>query len=145
MTSGTATQTERVRRLLAHEGAVRGSVAACAEAACRVYDKSHAHLAPLLGSAGVRALLIRSVKLTQGEFPFLDVALVDSATKLRDCLNAQEATVAAESAEALFATFFALITTFIGERLTTQTLRRAWPTIEDLAPSATTPTRETDQ
>ena len=71
------------------------------------------------------------MKLRQGQFPFLEVAVVDSSTKLRECLHAQDAAVATESAAALFGTFFALITTFIGERLTTQALRRAWPTIEE--------------
>ena len=98
-------------------------------AAGRVYDTLQAHLAPLLGSAGVRALLARSAKLTQRRFSFLEVAVVESSTKLRECLHAQDAAVATESAEALFGTFFALITTFIGERLTIEALRRAWPNI----------------
>jgi len=130
-------QMGRARLLLAHEGAVAGSAAECAAAAGRDYDKLHAHLAPLLGSAGVRALLVRSVKLRQGQFPFLEVAVVDSSTKLAECLRAQDAAVAAELAAALFGTFFALINKFIGERLTTQALRRAWPTIEEIAPAAT--------
>lgn len=133
----------RARQLLAHEGAVPGSSAECAAAAGRVYDKLHAHLAPLLGSAGVRALLVRSAKLRQDQFPFLELAVVDSSTKLRECLRAQDTAVATEAAAALFGTFFALITTFIGERLTTQALRRAWPTIEEMAPGTTTP--ETNQ
>ena len=136
-------QMGRARLLLAHEGAVAGSAAECTAAAGRVYDKLHAHLAPLLGSAGVRALLVRSVKLRQGQFPFLEVAVVDSSTKLAECLRAQDAAVAAELAAALFGTFFALINKFIGERLTTQALRRAWPTIEEIAPGATR--TETDQ
>ena len=114
-------QMDRARRLLAHEGAGR------------VYDKLHAHLAPLVGAAGVQALLARSAKLAQGEFACLSVAVVEDSTRLRDCLRSQDPTVAAESAAALFATFFALITVFIGERLTTQVLRTAWPTIEELA------------
>jgi hypothetical protein len=52
-------------------------------------------------------------------------------------LQAQDPAVATESAAALFGTFFALITAFIGERLTTQILRRAWPTIEETAPRET--------
>jgi hypothetical protein len=133
-------QLERARQLLAHEGA-SGSPAECAVAGGRVYDKLDAHLAPLLGSAGVRALLVRSAKLTGGRFPFLEAAAVESSTKLRESLHAQDAAVASESAAALFGTFFTLLATFIGERLTTQALRRAWPTIEAMTPSTTTETK----
>jgi hypothetical protein len=45
--------------------------------------------------------------------------------------------VAGDSAAALFGTFFTLMTTFIGERLTTQVLRSAWPTIEEMASTET--------
>lgn len=111
-------------------------------AAGRVYDKIHAHLAPLLGSAGVRALLGRSIKLSQSRFSFLEAASVESSTKLRECLQAQDAAVATESAAAVFGTFLALLTIFIGERLTTQALRRAWPTIEEMAPNTTAETNK---
>jgi hypothetical protein len=127
---------ERARRLLAHEGAA-GGADECATAAGRVYDKLDAHLAPLLGSAGVRALLARSAQLTQSDFSFLASAFPENSTKLRECLKAQDPAVATESAAALFGTFFTLITTFIGERLTTQALRSAWPTIEKMAPTET--------
>ena len=56
------------------------------------------------------------------------------STKLRSCLEGQAPAVAMEAAVALFARFFALITTFIGERLTTQALRSAWPHIDETAP-----------
>jgi hypothetical protein len=129
-------QIERAQLLLEHERAAGPSDDA--GAAGRVYEKLHANLAVLLGSAGVQALLVRSVKLTQKQYPFLE--RVDSATALRACLQMQSAAVAAESAAALFGTFFALITTFIGERLTSQVLRHAWPTIEGIPRSATAET-----
>ena len=129
-------QIERARRLLAHEGAA-GDVDEAATAAGRVYDKLDAHLAPLLGAAGVQALLARSAKLTQGEFSFLTVAGPDGSKKLRECLRAQDPAVATESAAALFGAFFTLLTTFIGERLTVQALRRAWPQIEEMSPTET--------
>ena len=127
-------QMERARRLLAHEGA---SAAAheSATAAGRVYDKLHVHLAPLVGKAGVQALFVRSAKLAQGEFACLaEASFHENSAKLRKCLEAQDPAVARESAAALFGTFFDLLTTFIGERLTTQALRSAWPTIEAMAP-----------
>jgi hypothetical protein len=130
----TPAQVERARRLLAHEGAA-ASADDCATAALRLYDKLHAHLAPLVGAAGVQLLFVRSAKLAQGEFARLaGVAILEGSTKLRECLQAQDPAVATESAAALFGTFFALIATFIGEPLTTQVLRGAWPTIEETAP-----------
>lgn len=134
MTPPSSAHLEWARRLLAHEG-VPGSLDAQSAAAGRVYDKLHAHLAPLIGAAGVQALLVRSARLTQPQFRFLDVALLEDSLKLSEGLQAQGPAVAAESAAALFATFFALVTTFIGERLTTQLLRSAWPMIANMAPT----------
>src|SRR5678816_4596544 len=95
----------------------------CAAAAARVYDKLNAQLSPLLSAPGFHALLVRSARLTRGEFVCLaDVGVVDSSASLRACLLTLDPVAAAATAEALFGTFFALITTFIGERLTTQTL-----------------------
>jgi hypothetical protein len=131
-------QLAKAKRLLVHEGAA-GSADECAKAAGLVYDKLHAHLAPLVGSAGVQALLARSVQLTRGEFPFLEVAVLEGSPKLRERLKAQDPVVAIESSAALFGTFFTLITTFIGERLTTEVLRRAWPMIEETSPRETEP------
>ena len=131
-------QMERARRLLAHEGAAGSVDKHVTTAAGRVYDQLQAHLAPLVGDAGVQLLFVRSAKLTQGEFAFLaEVPIFEGSTKLRECLQAQDPAVGTESAAALFGTFFALITTFIGERLTTQVLRRAWPTIEETAAEET--------
>lgn len=115
--------------MLALEGAA-SSAHECATAAGRVYDKLQAHVAPLLGAAGVQALLVRSVKIVRGQFPFLEVSILEGSANLRACLEAQDPAVAAESAATLFGTFFALIAVFIGERLTTEVQRRAWPTIE---------------
>lgn len=125
----------RAKRLLAHEGAAGSADERSMTAAGRVYDKLHTHLAPLLGDAGVELLFVRSAKLAQGDFAWLaEVSILEGSTKLRECLKAQEPAVATDSAAALFGTFFALITAFIGERLTTQVLHSAWPTIDDMAP-----------
>ena len=68
-------QRERAKRLLAHEGDSGGSATECAAAAWRVYEKLNARLAPLLGSAGVQALFVRSAKLASAEFaPLAEVA-----------------------------------------------------------------------
>ena len=131
-------QLERARRLLAHEGAAGSAHERAATAASRVYDKIHAHMAPLVGDAGVQLLFARSAKLAQGEFTGLaEISILEGSTPLRERLQEQESPLAPESAEALFGTFFALIATFIGERLTNQMLRRAWPTIEEMATEET--------
>lgn len=132
MTRASPAQVEKARRLLAYEGAA-GSADECAAAAARVCDKLHAHLDPLLGAAGVQALLARSAKLTRAEHPCLDVSFVDGSTALRERLRAEDPAAATEAAAALFGTFFTLINTFIGERLTTQVLRTAWRTIEAIS------------
>ncbi len=129
---------ERARRLLAHEGAAGSVDERATTAAGRVYDKLHAHMAPLVGVAGVQLLFVRSAKLAKGEFASLaEVSGFEGSTKLRERLQAQDPAVATESAAALFGIFFTLLTTFIGERLTTQVLRSAWPTIEETVPKET--------
>lgn len=128
---------ERARRWLAHERSGPASADEWAAAAERVYDKLHAQLAPLIGVAGVQALLVRSLKVAHLEFACCDVATVESSTKLRECLRVQEPAAALETAAVLFGTFFTLITTFIGERLTTQVLRSAWPALDEPAPRET--------
>jgi hypothetical protein len=136
MTQSNDLPMERVRRLLAHEGAFGGSSEALAVAAERIHDKLTAHLSPLLGSAGVQALFVRSVKLARlGLAPTTDVPVLASSTDLSTFLRQLEPAVATNVAEALFATFLALMATFIGERLTHQALRSAWPTLEEEAPS----------
>ena len=125
--------------MLAHEGAASGAKDNAAAAAGRVYDKLHAHLTPLLGGIGVQSLFVRSAKLTPGEFGRLSqVSVLEGSAKVRDHLQAQGSVVDTESAAALFGTFLALLTTFIGERLVTQVLRRAWPTMEE-TPEETVP------
>lgn len=121
--------------LLAHEGAA-GDAEARGHAAGRVYDKLHAHLAPLLGKTGVELLLVRSAKLVQGELAFLsESSILGGADDLRDRLRQPAPALALESATDLFANFFGLLMNFIGERLTNQILRTAWPTL-DAVPAA---------
>ena len=125
-------QIDRARRLLAHEGAAV-SADSCATAAGRVFDKLTSHLAPLVGAAGVQALFARSAKLAKGEVACLAEASTLSSVTLRECLQAQDPAIAMQSAAELFGTFISLITTFIGERLTTEVLRSTWPTFEETA------------
>ena len=114
--------------LLAHERAA-GEAHDRELAAGRVYDKLRTHLAPLLGKTGVELLLLRSAKLVQGEFAFLtEASILGGAAELHAQMRPPAPALADDSATALFATFFDLLMTFIGERLTNQALRSAWPT-----------------
>jgi hypothetical protein len=127
--------TAMAQRLIATESGTGDGGDAYASAAARVYDKLEAQLSPLLGSLGFRTLFLRSAKLTRGEFPCLaDPSVVESPAKLSACVQTLDPDKAKETVEALFGTFFELITTFIGERLTTQVLRRAWPKIDESDP-----------
>ena len=127
----TQAQLDCARRWLAHDASTDTDATPSATAAGRVYDKLHAHLAPLVGVVGVDLLFTRSAKLVQGEF----ASPLERSATLRDRLQ----TIDPESAVKLFGTFFSLVTTFIGERLTTQILRRAWPTLDETTPPETHP------
>ena len=130
-------QIDMFRRLLAHEAAAAGAHGRATTTAGRVYDKLHTHVATIVGAVGVQSLFTRSAKLVQGEFTsFAEVSDLES-TKLRERLHMQNPPLATESVAALFGTFFTLLTTLIGERLTAQLLRGAWPTFEDMAPEKT--------
>jgi hypothetical protein len=131
-----AAQIVRAKRLLASEGASAEGSTECAAAAGRVYAKLDAHLAPLLGRAGVQALFARSAKMSHSGLASLAelVAAVGGSTELSTWLQSRDPEDAAKTAAVLFGTFLELITTFIGERLTVQVLRGAWPTIEETAP-----------
>lgn len=105
-----------------------------ASAAGNVYDALSRELSPVIGSAGMRALFARCLKLNRADFP--ELAAVSNAGDPRQESAAPSALVATldrleraraeQAATALFATFFALLTTFIGERLTWQIVQRAF-------------------
>ena len=138
MTKPSATQVDRAKRVLMYEGCAGSSSEECAAAAWRVYEKLNARLAPLLGSAGVEALFVRSAKLVQAQYGFLaEVATPGGMRTLGAALQALDPAAATEVAAALFGTFLELMSTFIGERLTVLILRSAWPTIEDKSPTET--------
>jgi hypothetical protein len=125
-----AEQTDRVKRLMDTEDLCAGGAETYVVAE-RVYDKFNAQLVPLLGEPGVRALFARSAKLAQGEISrFAEAVHLESSTALPAYLKALDPAIARPVAETLFATFLALIPTFIGERLTVHALRSAWPNID---------------
>ncbi len=129
-------QLERARRLLAHEVAADRAPGPASTAASRVYDKLYSQMAPLVGDSGVHMLFMRSAALAKGEFARLSVLSAPEASKqLRESLQAPRSAAATESDAALFGNLFSLMNIFIGERLTSQVLRGAWPAFEEAAPT----------
>ncbi len=119
-------QVEVARRWLAGADQGQGTQdrAAAAELAC---ERLSLHLAPLIGTAGVEMLVVRSLRLTLPGAAGAGGQDGRAAARLRECLQAQDPAAAAESAVAFFATFFALLATLIGDRLTEQVLAQAVP------------------
>lgn len=134
-----AAELETAKRLLMHE---RGDDEHPANSSARAYKKLHDRLAPLIGSAGFRALFFRGQKTASlAGFTFLESGAAgpeaDLGKQLHDNLHGREPVEAAEAATVVFATFFGLLTTFIGDRLTRQVLRGAWPDITEATPAET--------
>jgi hypothetical protein len=111
-------------------------------AAGRVFERAFALLSPVLGAEGTRSLLARSAQLAAARFPALDD--LDLATD--GSISPAQALVARlrhapetsrETAIAVCATLLSLLETLIGERLTSQLLKAAWPAFE--APDQETP------
>lgn len=133
MTQVSPAQLELARKLLAGE---MKALSDPAEAAARCYEKIHFQLSPVIGTAGVRAVFARSVHLTQSKYLCLKgytdsdweiQNAEDPARGLRAWFQRNQSVDAAELAEVLFGNFFTLLVTFIGERLTAQVLKGAWP------------------
>lgn len=131
MANQTDAHVAAARRLLLQESVEGGD---CATATARVYDLLSDQLAPVLGDAGVRALVTRCVKLNKVDHSSLHAVRVraqsgedtEIAQEIVRVLRDLDRAAAMEVATAIFATFFALLTTFIGERLTWQIVQRAF-------------------
>ena len=98
-------------------------------------------LSKLAGAAGYRSLLSRALALAQAEAPALKTLHVLPDGKLIGFYEATEGTHKEEFARsevALVAQLLGLLNTFIGEPLTLQLVKEAWPEI-DLDPSADSP------
>lgn len=130
------------RRLLAREGGDEGNAQDRAAAAGRVYDSLHRSLAPVIGAAGVRAILARSVKLASAELPCLGrLTATDDGTEapaqgalhLVSCLAGLEPAAASEVAISVYATLLGVMTKLIGEGLVLQIVKTAFPVIDQAA------------
>jgi hypothetical protein len=100
--------------------------------ATRLHEKLAQHVAPVVGEAGFEALFFHSVKITKSTFVCLRELRTTGSTQeaLRqffERLEKQEPAVVAAITEAVMATLITTLCTFIGEDLTWQLLRGAWP------------------
>ncbi len=123
---------QRLVRVITHRASASdGDVAAAAR---RVHDELTAVLAPLISSAGVVALSGRAFDLAQREYPAEErrgdnIPNDERLALVTRWLERQVPSVATDAAAALFATFAELLTTLIGEPLTTRYLQKAWPDV----------------
>lgn len=135
-----------LRRSLAHlleHEAGKDSVTSAARAAAagRLLDRLCEELGSVIGSLGVRALVLRAVALGRPRFPFLDGAGLGAVPPtesmgepFRVCLEPEDPEVVTDAALTVFAAVVDLLVTAIGERLAWRLLRDVWP--EALRPQA---------
>lgn len=99
-----------------------------AERGAAVCHRVVGRLAPVLGEAGVQAMLERSLRLAGRTRPWLNTAGLTLggqrpfADRLGDSLSQQESDVAEEGLIALFAAFGTLLETFVGAALAARLL-----------------------
>ncbi len=118
------------RRLLALEEARHESSATHASGAVRVCERLGVPLARLAGVVGFRSLLSRALSLAKAEDKSLTTAHVGTDGTLEGFDNTEH-TQGRDCGVALVAHLLGLLVTFIGEPLTRQLIRGAWP---DAAP-----------
>jgi hypothetical protein len=119
-----------VVRVLERRARSGADAAAVAAAIRRAYDELAGVLAPLIGQVGVDALVARALHLTRRDYPSDQAADEQAAEQFAQVslwLEQKDPTLATDAAAAMLARFAALLTTLIGEPLTTRYLRKAWP------------------
>jgi hypothetical protein len=119
-------------KVLRHHAGSDTGAEAFAVAAHRTYDDLARVSAQLIGQAGVDALTSRALHLAQQEYPWLvhrrEPEQPDGPfAQVIVCLTRQDPAIASEAAGAVFAALAGLLVTFLGEPLTMQLLRKAWP------------------
>ena len=90
-----------------------------------------AQLAPVIGARGFEVLFGRALHMTGTTFPWLEVGANRGGSgsplpSLEGCLARQDPATAAEASHALLLKFTELLTTLIGESLTTRLLAPVW-------------------
>lgn len=117
------------RRLLALEASSDGPREAEGSAAFRVCEKLRQPLSTLTGVAGFRSLLARALALAGDDIHWLKAVHVNADGSLSglDQMRQPSAAEIAEGEAVLVAQLIGLLVTFVGEALSLQLLRQAWP------------------
>jgi hypothetical protein len=119
-------------RLIVFETLRNASPEAAAAIASPVMDKLRPHLATLLGSGGVRALVGRSLALATTEVPWLRAVQVDTTGNLEGLAALRAQLDPAEFLEGrvvLLAQLLGLLVAFIGPSLTSRLVGEVWPQV----------------
>jgi hypothetical protein len=120
------------RHMLARDAGAGASASAIAAASRRLCERVAEQLTPLIGDAGVAAIYTRSLHLTQRNIPGLAPVRASAQgdapfALLQRSLEQLEPGAATDAAVDLLATVSELLTSFIGQGLTTRLLSEAWP------------------
>ena len=123
---------QRLLRVITRRTGDSTGAGAVATAARLTHDELTAVFAPLISSAGVEALWGRAFDLAQREYPADERRGNNETTdepfaQVTLWLERQDPSAVTDAAAAIFATFAQLLTTLIGEPLTTRYLEKAWP------------------
>jgi hypothetical protein len=130
------------RGLLAYEASRKTSPEEFAAAGEHAYLRLRERLALVLGTAGFDALWARAMRLAQLKFRSMDdtaaqeESLPTQASRaygLHAAVHGRNSDAAQHNLVAAFASFIALLFTFIGEELGLRFIRQIWP---DLPPDA---------
>lgn len=128
-----ATVSEFARQVMAKRAGPNAGATVLAVAG-RTYEELAEVAAPLIGQAGLEALMSRAVHLARRQYPWLDFDGAEPPAHDEDAfaqvarrLEQAEAGAAVEAAGAVFGLAAGLLATLIGEALTASLLYRAWP------------------
>jgi hypothetical protein len=95
------------------------------------YEKLALAMSPVIGDAGLRAMLARGVRNSKPRYPFLDavvaVELGPFLDQLWTSLREQEPLVIKEIGVVLLSNFVETLSKLIGEELTLRLFRNEWP------------------
>jgi hypothetical protein len=117
---------ESIRTTLAERAGLLGADATV-EATAATWRLVAAQLAPVIGARGLEVLFGRALHMTSTTYRWLAVGedrggRADALPSLAECLARQDPATAAEASYTLLLTFTELLTTLIGESLTTRLL-----------------------
>lgn len=117
---------ESIRTALAQRAGLPGADATV-EATAATWRLVAAQLAPVIGARGLEVLFSRALHMTSTTYRWLAVSEnrgggTDALPSLSECLARQDPATAAAASYKLFLTFTDLLTTLIGESLTTRLL-----------------------